>query len=165
MNKAFIKQLKLKNIAIIFIIAIFFVIDRYLKKLALGLSSNEEFIIIGKVLSFKMTPNYQIAFSLPMPTYIILPITLVIIITLIFIIFKLILKNKNINHEILALTLIVLGAISNLFDRLQFSYVIDYLYLKNFSILNIADIMISLGTIFFIISHYKMNFKKLKRNG
>ena len=165
MNKAFIKQLKLKNIAIIFIIAIFFIVDRYLKRLAMELNNNEEYVIIDKILSFKMAPNYQIAFSLPIPTYIILPITLIIIITLIFTIFKLILKNKSITNEVTSLTLITFGAISNLFDRLQFSYVIDYLYLKNFSILNIADIMISLGTIFFIISHYKMNFKKLKCNG
>ncbi|MBU1778489.1 signal peptidase II, partial [Patescibacteria group bacterium] len=40
---------------------------------------------------------------------------------------------------------IIFGAISNLTDRLEYGYVIDYFSLKYFTIFNLADVMIVIG--------------------
>ena len=42
---------------------------------------------------------------------------------------------------------IIFGAISNLFDRIKYGYVIDYLDLKYFTVFNLADVMIVGGVI------------------
>ena len=52
---------------------------------------------------------------------------------------------------IIGLLLILLGALSNFFDRLAYGYVIDYFYLKNFTIFNLADASISGGAILALI--------------
>jgi len=61
------------------------------------------------------------------------------------------LKTKN-----TALLLIIFGGISNLFDRIYFGYVIDWINIS-ISTFNIADIMIILGIICLIF-----RFKKSK---
>ena len=40
---------------------------------------------------------------------------------------------------------LVLGAASNLYDRLKYEYVIDYIDLKWFTVFNLADSMIVVG--------------------
>jgi lipoprotein signal peptidase len=42
---------------------------------------------------------------------------------------------------------IILGATSNLADRFQYGYVIDYFDLKYFTVFNLADVLIVGGTI------------------
>lgn len=130
--------------------AIFFISDRYLKNLALGLEKNESYFLIKNLFSFSLAKNQYMAFSLPVSGQILMPIIFIIIITLIIVIFWLVFKHRAITLKPLILTFIVFGAISNILDRYQYGYVIDYFNLKNFSIFNLADIMISLGTIFLI---------------
>ena len=57
-------------------------------------------------------------------------------------------KTKN-----TALLLIIFGGVSNLFDRIYFGYVIDWINIST-STFNIADIMIVLGIIC-LIFHFK----------
>lgn len=45
---------------------------------------------------------------------------------------------------------IAAGGFSNLLDRIRYDAVIDYIHVSRFSVLNIADLMISLGTILLI---------------
>lgn len=40
---------------------------------------------------------------------------------------------------------IIMGAASNLFDRLKYGYVVDYLDLKYFTVFNLADMIIVMG--------------------
>ncbi|MDI3496179.1 MAG: signal peptidase [Patescibacteria group bacterium] len=156
MNKTKKKKFKLNNIAIIFIIAIFFIIDRYLKKVAISFQE-KELILIKNLFSFQFTPNRNIAFSLPLPINITLPLTIIIITGLIAFLIFLIKKEKLNNLYLFSLLLIIFGAISNLIDRLEFKYIIDYLYIKNFSVLNLADLMISLGALLYLVKLYKNN--------
>ncbi|MDD2354173.1 hypothetical protein EOL94_04250 [bacterium] len=155
MNKIKINKIKLNNIAIIFIIAIFFILDRCFKKIAI--SFDGEWVIVKNLLSFKFAANHNIAFSLPLSIYITLPLTLLIIIGLITWLILLI-KKRDLNHlSLLSLLLIILGALSNLIDRFQLKYVIDYLNIKDFSILNLADVMISLGAFLYLLKLSKKN--------
>jgi signal peptidase II len=56
------------------------------------------------------------------------------------------------NKIILALLLILAGAISNFIDRLLFGFVIDYLAFFSRSYLNLADLMIAAGMLILISS-------------
>jgi signal peptidase II len=51
----------------------------------------------------------------------------------------------------LALALYLGGAIGNLLDRLTYGYVTDFISIGFFPIFNLADLSITLGTLFFII--------------
>ena len=53
----------------------------------------------------------------------------------------------------ITLVLIAAGAIGNLIDRLRYDYVVDFLYfsLINFPIFNVADIYVTLSSIYLVI--------------
>ncbi|MCU0680235.1 MAG: signal peptidase II [Planctomycetes bacterium] len=143
-----------RNIAIIFLVAIFFILDRILKQASLGLGSESTFQnLVGNWLSFGFTPNYYIAFSLPLSGFWLNVSIGLFIIGLIFFLFYYFFK-RNFWENILLLT-IILGAISNYWDRWQYGFVIDYLAIKYFSVLNLADIMISLGAILLLFLNLK----------
>lgn len=129
--------------------AIFFIVDRYLKSLAI--TEHNNFKIINDWLIFNFVPNRNIAFSLPVNG---LGLNIIIGIVIIGITIYLSLVKLN-NLEKISLFAILLGAISNLIDRLQYGYVIDYFDLKWFTIFNLADVLISLGTVLLIYSLFK----------
>ena len=54
-----------------------------------------------------------------------------------------------------AFAFVIVGAFSNLLDRLTLQAVVDYIYLQYFSILNLADIMISLGLLAIILLFFR----------
>ena len=61
------------------------------------------------------------------------------------------LKNENDSTKKLALSIIIGGALGNIFDRLPDGYVTDFLHLKLiifFFIFNIADASITIGAAF-----------------
>lgn len=150
----------LKNIAIIVIIAIFFILDRYLKYLAINL--NESVPLIKNFFSFTFVENKNIAFSIPLPETLILTLSTSVIIILFIFIIHLLSKKKTLDYESLPLTLIIFGAISNMVDRYLYGYVIDYLYLKNFTVFNLADALISIGTLTFIYFQIFTTKKEVK---
>ncbi len=131
----------------------FFIGDRILKTIAL--QQIEAKSLLGKLFLFNFTKNYNISFSLPLSGPILNILIMAIILGLILIIYKLILKEKCLSSKSLLLTFILFGAISNMVDRLQYGYVIDYLELKNFTVFNLADAMISFGVIILIFNLVK----------
>ena len=161
MNKLILK-INLKNIAVAFGIAIFFMADRGLKVLAQNLDPGTYFRLVGDWFLFRFTPNPYISFSLPFSGILLNITILLIIIGLIYYIFYLILNKKNQSLTIserkitiIILTIILFGAISNILDRLIYGYVIDYLELKYFTVFNIGDIMISGGVLVLLFNNLK----------
>jgi signal peptidase II len=141
MNK---KLFTLKNIAYLFG-AMFFVADLYLKSLATRGVWNEFHGLLGHWFGLKFTPNALAAFSLPVYGWILVAVdAVVVLIILIYLIAFLSAKIPK-SWEAPLLVFLLLGAISNLIDRLRFHYVIDYLDLKYFTVFNVADIMITIG--------------------
>lgn len=153
MNKPNLQK-TLINIAIATGIAIFFIADRMLKATALA-SDEGSWPLIGDIFSFRFTANYNIAFSLPLSGPVLNAIILSVIGLLIYYIFYLIIKKNNQKTEILLLTIILLGAISNILDRFAYGYVVDYLELKYFTVFNLADMMVSGGAAILIIKNLK----------
>ncbi|MEI7498049.1 MAG: signal peptidase II [Candidatus Falkowbacteria bacterium] len=129
--------------AIIFGLAVFgVVIDRLAKALVLhGVSLNTFFPVI----SFRLHLNPYLAFSLPLPSFISAVTIALIIIVMILLMLRAIKKNQSI--VALVFFIVILGACSNLYDRLIYGGVIDYCNVFNINVFNLADVMILCGII------------------
>ena len=157
------KQNNLYYIVIALVITIFFSADRFLKLVALNLKTNQTFKLIDNLFIFHFSANPYLAFSLPFNGLIInILITLVSLLLFSYILYLLYKKPEDV-LEIALFSAILIGAFSNLWDRFNYGYVIDYLEIKNFTIFNIADLMISLSSLFLIIKNLKNNEKKEKK--
>jgi signal peptidase II len=136
-----------KKMALIYLTAIFFItLDRFLKVLALQIV-NEKWIV-PDYFSFTFAANKYIAFSLPVSGYFLTVFIGSVIMLLMFYLLRLIYQKDHLFSG--ALVFLILGAFSNFFDRLRFGFVIDYFYLKYFTVFNVADAMI-VGAAFYII--------------
>tara|TARA_B100000614_G_scaffold103158_1_gene92740 strand:+ start:1117 stop:1428 length:312 start_codon:yes stop_codon:yes gene_type:complete len=64
-------------------------------------------------------------------------------------------ENKHINKY--GLSFILAGSIGNGIDRILKGYVIDFIKIKfiDFPVFNIADIVINIGVLILIISHFR----------
>jgi signal peptidase II len=141
-----------KKMASIYFCAIFLVaLDRFLKILSFKGGFNRE--IISDYFTFTFAANEYIAFSLPV-SGIFLIIFIGIILAFLLIHYLKLMKQGEVFVST-AMFFLILGAFSNLYDRVRYGFVIDYFYLKYFSIFNIADAMIVLSAIFIIIYYIK----------
>lgn len=124
-------------------------VDRITKILASNyLSSGKTIEVIPNLFDFEYLENTGAAFGIfKDKTYILAIFSIIVIIGLIIYTFKF--SSKKILERI-AISLIISGAIGNLFDRLYFNYVIDFIYLHyngySFPVFNVADILVSVGT-------------------
>jgi len=105
------------------------------------------------ILQIALFPNQNIAFSLPLPQILTIVIVIVILMVLSYIWVQSLLKNNL--WGLTASSLIILGALSNLLDRLLFGFVIDYINIFIWPVFNLADIMIVAGIIIYILSEFK----------
>jgi signal peptidase II len=128
--------------------AMFFCLDRYLKIIAIDSWPKISRPLIAGWLNFNFIPNYNIAFSLPFSGPI---LTIFIVLIILFLIGYLFYKRLAPLSERLPLFFIILGASSNLWDRINYGYVIDYLDLRWFTVFNIADAMISLSVTYLLV--------------
>ena len=148
-----------KNIFYFIIVFVVFLIDRISKILIVNFSEeirNNE-IYQSKFLNFQLIWNEGIAFGLLsfendfIYHSISLLITLIILILIIMLI-----KSKNV--EKIGFALISGGAIGNLFDRIMFKSVPDFIdfHVNNFHwfIFNIADIFITIGVLWLILAEF-----------
>ncbi len=136
------------------VIVVFFVIlDRFFKFLAISDYLDKPIFILGDVFKFNFTFNYNIAFSLPISgiflNFLIVLIVLALLYELLF------LAKREEWSKVAPLTFVIFGAISNMFDRFKYGFVIDYLDLKYFTVFNIADIMIVGGVLSLVLTFYK----------
>jgi len=136
--------------------AVFLIIfDRFFKILSKKFFLNNEIKIIGNFFKFNFEKNYFIAFSIPISGYILNILIILIILLLLILIIKFIQKKQFISS--IYLLFIILGASSNLFDRIYYGYVIDYFDLKYFTIFNLADCLIVFGSIGLLLMLNKKN--------
>ena len=135
----------------------FFVLDQMLKFLA-RTNPTDTYHLIDNVLGWEYFGNTGIAFSLPFPNTLLVVGTPIIL--LLFIAY--VGKKRNVGSKMFFATcLIFFGAISNLIDRVLFELTVDYIRILT-SVINIADIMIVLGTILLLMDHSIQPVDKLK---
>jgi len=156
MNKYFFKKYQIINIAIFSLIAIFFILDRLLKKISLHDQAQRE--IFKSVFKFSFTANQYIAFSLPIGGLFL--IILVGGILLFFLFYLIFLFYKKRYKEFFGFLAVFLGALSNFIDRIVYSFVVDYFDLIYFTVFNLADVLIFLGSIFLIYFYFKDEINK-----
>lgn len=144
------KKEKLYKISVITII-----IDQLIK-LFIKTNIIKDIVIIPKI--FKMTNviNTGAAFSILKNNN-----TLLILITIIILVLlNYYIKKNNIENDYFELGIILGGIVGNLFDRLLYNGVIDYIEISNFPVFNLADSLIVLGIILLIIKEFKKDFIK-----
>lgn len=80
-------------------------------------------------------------------------------------VFNVFVKNKNLFYSI-SFGLIVGGAVGNLYDRVRFGYVRDFIYLdfwSTFPIFNVADSCLCVGAVMMVIYILFMSGKKSEK--
>ena len=148
---------------------ILFLIDQLSKFLIVSnstLSSGFQISIIEPILVLKKIENRGIAFGIDGNgdfSYIFTPLTIILTLAIIVYLYKT--SNKNNNLTNLSLSLILGGALGNLFDRIFSGKVVDFIALfENIFpfIFNLADTFITVGMIMLLFSDLVIN--KNKRN-
>ena len=148
-----------KKITIFYIAVLIFTLDRLSKYFILELSNSvEEFNIpVTSFLNFNLVWNNGIAFGLFSfnEQFYYNIITLVIIIITFVILFFAI---KSAGVEKIGFSMIFGGSLGNIFDRLYYTAVVDFIdfHINNIHwfIFNIADIFISIGVIMLIMTEF-----------
>lgn len=164
--------MKKNYIKIISFIISIVIIDQLSKLIVVKtLELNSAITIINNFFRFLYIKNTGAAFGILGGN-----IFLLIFITLALIYYLLHELNKNINNKLylIAIPLIIGGALGNLIDRIFRGYVVDFIsfiiFNKEMAIFNIADIFIFIGVVLYIIILLKDGIKdgknsSNKRNG
>lgn len=138
-----------------------FIIDRLLKYVAISLYSEKSIKLLGFLLKFDFYSNKGIAFSIQFKQIIIIILIILIISAICWFLYKSYKIKKWL--YIFCLSLILIGSVSNLIDRLIYGYVIDYFDMRWFTVFNLADVMIVIGALILIISNIDLSKKKEAR--
>ena len=124
--------------------------DRWLKLLAQqGITKSIGFS------QFTLVKNDALVFSWPAPNWFAALMMIVVIGGLSYALRRKLRAPVSLVH--VGYALIVAGALSNLYDRLVFGYVIDWAYLGRWwPVINIADVMIGVGVIVLLVKRNKV---------
>ena len=156
-----------KNFYITFTVPVFiFILDRISKIHVINLSKNsyDNELFSSKFLNITLIWNEGIAFGLFSfnQDYFYNLLTLIILFV-VFLVLMMVIKNKG--NQKYALLMILGGAIGNLYDRVFFKAVPDFIdfHIGEFHwfVFNVADIFICLGVFFMILSEFIGNNNKI----
>ena len=144
-----------------FVLVLLFSLDYFSKLIIFKTISLNKFIEIFPILDLAHIHNYGISFGL-FANSISSWIIIIIGIAIVAVIFYMMMDSSNIIEK-WGYLLIIIGAISNIFDRIVNGYVVDFIYLhyKNFywPAFNFADIYITFGVLM-ILLNFLIKFKK-----
>jgi lipoprotein signal peptidase len=118
------------------------ILDAIMKSIALDTFSFASSTNLSPVLDFALHQNPGITFDIPIPLWIIVPITLIILAVLLERIVRL---QRSAPPIALAFSSILIGALNNLLDRIINGFTTDYFILFRTSAINLSDILIVLG--------------------
>lgn len=151
-----------------FIYSISFIVlllDQIIKLVVMNnMNLHQEIKIIPNFFSLYYVENPGAAFSILGNQTMLLIIVSVVCLILI----KEYIKKEKVfsNLSIISLGMIIGGTIGNLFDRILYKAVIDYLafdiFKYSFPVFNLADIAITVGAGLLLLSYFIDNFKKKK---
>ena len=160
-----LKKYSIKILTNFFIVIIIFGLDRISKLYVLNLTETDQYvnIYINKFLNFHLIWNTGVGFGLfssDTNFYYNLITLLIILINVII----LIMIFKSSNYKFFLLLIILGGSLGNLFDRIYYKAVPDFLDLHyndfHWYIFNVADIFITVGIICLIFAELFLNRKE-----
>ena len=105
--------------------------------------------------------NYGLLGNLPFPKWSIFVLTALALSLLAYGLYDA-LKNKS-AYNFLTLSVVMGGALGNLYDRLAYGYVFDWLMLFRTSIINLADAAITVGLVMYAVGHLKRKAREQER--
>ena len=161
------KNEKIKKIITSFVIVLFiFFLDRITKILILNIAeeTGKVDIYINSFLNFYLVWNSGIGFGLLSfdDNYVYNSITVLIILINLIIVYLIYIEKGQKSYFLL---IILGGSLGNLFDRLYYNAVPDFIDLNykgfHWFIFNVADIFITIGIILLILTEV-INYKKIK---
>ena len=160
-----LKKTFIKILFNFFIVIIVFSLDRISKLYVLNLAETDQFvnIYINQFLNFHLIWNTGVGFGLFSSNtnlYYNLITLLIILINIII----LIMIFKSVNYKFFLLLIILGGSLGNLFDRIYYKAVPDFVDLHyndfHWYIFNVADIFITAGVICLIFAELFINRKE-----
>ena len=150
------KILKKENFYFLVIILFIFGIDRY-SKIEIINNFSDTRVYLNDFLNFDLIWNTGIGFGFFSTNSSIVYNTITLLITIV-IIFLILIYLASDTYDKIVFTLIIGGAISNLYDRIIFNAVPDFidLHIDSFHwfTFNVADIFITIGIIAFILKGF-----------
>jgi len=160
-----LKKTFIKILFNFFIVIIVFSLDRISKLYVLNLAETDQFvnIYINQFLNFHLIWNTGVGFGLFSSNtnlYYNLITLLIILINIII----LIMIFKSVNYKFFLLLIILGGSLGNLFDRIYYKAVPDFVDLHyndfHWYIFNVADIFITVGVVCLIFAELFLNKKQ-----
>jgi signal peptidase II len=147
------RMIRIKYFGLNCLILFLFVVDRifkyyFLKNPVIYFGGD---FLFGFGLHFEK--NFGVAFGILINQIILLVLVALIILILISLALKA--YSRKDFYEISGLSLIVIGAVSNLIDRLRYGFVIDYIDFPYFTVFNLADFMITFGVVILLAAIFK----------
>ena len=146
--------MKLKKILkVVIIITLGIIIIDQTSKILINKFVSEDIEIIPNIFAITKLENEGIAFGLNKQNFGNIIITLIIL----FAIFNFLIsqKDKLTISNVIFLSFIISGGISNIIDRIFKGAVFDFIKIGEFPVFNIADISIVLGWLLFVIGFLK----------
>ncbi len=144
----------IRQITIGFIILVAsFIIDRLLKYWTVTQLSTKSIIIIPEILHFTYVPNPNLLYVLHLPVWVMTVVIFGVMIALVFILRSSWKASRT--FEVIGISSMLLGAISNVIDRWLYESVVDMISVPFWSTFNIADIMIVVGALLVLRSSFQ----------
>lgn len=139
----------LLSIIVIFLLV---AVDRALKIFMTAWLEDGPIEVVAGFFRFRYLENTGAAFGmLGKATVVLSVVTAVVLVVMLYMLFF----TKNISKLYkLSLIMIIAGGAGNLYDRIAYGYVVDFIepLFINFAVFNFADILITLGCIMFFIA-------------
>ncbi|PID70430.1 signal peptidase II [bacterium DOLZORAL124_38_8] len=134
------------------IIVVGFLLDQVTKYWArMNLSEVRE--VFPDFLALRLAFNQGIAFSLPITRWVSSALSVVIIGYVVYL-----LQNKKESQQ-LGYYFLLAGALGNLFDRVWWGEVTDFLSVWQFPIFNVADVLVSVGVLLLVWREFNLRKK------
>ncbi len=133
------------------IIAGVFGFDRWTKVFADAHIPENGMSLIGHLLGLMHHHNFGLLANAPVPQWIIITFTSIVILALCVLLARTIRRSSDdAAIRIFPLSILIGGALGNLFDRVTQRFVFDWILLFNRSVINVADVAIAVGIVWFL---------------
>ena len=138
-------------------------IDSFSKYYVVSTDSGKYVSIFWEYLWLQLSYNHGIAFSLPITGLPLQILTILIIIGLFFY-YTRYEYPKNSRYIDMGFGLIFSGALSHAYERIFLGYVVDFISVKYFAILNFADIFISVWGFLLLLIYINEEINQKRKN-
>ncbi len=133
--------------------AVFLCLDRVTKHAAMA-HIPDAYFIHPNLLRFVHHENFGIIANVPVPQWLTILVTVAFIGVILHLLHKYLARRAG--THVIFLSVLLAGALGNLWDRVTQGYVFDWILLFNRSVINLADVMIVTGIAGILILEYRL---------